>query len=62
MVNLEKTPPEAKELLERAYNGEYVSKARVDRWNESFSDGRTCTNYKHISFCPTVVDEKVAIV
>ena len=61
MVNLGKTPPETKEQLERANHGEYVSKALVDKWNESFSDGRTCTKYKHISFRLSVVDEKVAI-
>ena len=56
-----KTPPETKELLERAYNGEYVSRARVDRGNESCHGDRTCTKYKHISFRPSVVDENVAI-
>ena len=44
-----------------AYNGDSVSRALVDRWNKSFRDGRTCTKYKHISFRPSVVDEKVAI-
>ena len=55
------TPPETKKLLEMAYNGESVSRALVVKWNESFSDGRTCTKYKHISFRLSVVDEKVAI-
>ena len=53
---------ETKKLLENVINGESASRALMYRWHNTFRGGRTCTQAKHRSGRPSVVDEMVAII